>query len=86
MAKAKKVSSKPAEETVGVAPAGVEPMPTEVVKSKGVKFPEVVGTGKFQAVEVEGGFAVYNGGGQRVSQVLTDAQAKDFVLRNNAAR
>lgn len=58
---------------------------TPVSEKPKVVFPEVRGIGRFQMVQVEGGFAVYNPVGQRVTDVISDAKAKDIVLRQNNA-
>lgn len=57
----------------------------ETPAKKKSKFPEVAGTGKFQAVQVGKGFVVYNPHGQRVSDVLEEVAANDLVRDNNQA-
>lgn len=54
---------------------------TEVI----AEFPEVAGTGKFQAVKVGDGMAVYNPDGTRVSEVLPNDDANDIVREQNLA-
>lgn len=50
-----------------------------------VKFPQVSANGKFQFVQVEGGFVVYNPLACRVSGIITLTEASDIVRRQNIA-
>lgn len=79
---AKNGASKPPD-GVSFGGAGQPPAPTEADKT--TKFPEGQITGKFHAVQFGGGFVVYNQHGQRATSVVSDAVAKDLVLKNNIA-
>ena len=57
----------------------------EKVSKKEVEFPQIAGNGKFQAVQVEAEFVVYNPNGQRASGFLTKQQADDIVREQNLA-
>src|SRR3990167_11167929 len=49
------------------------------------KYPDVAGTGLFEAVPFKDGFLIYNPGGQRASDILPEAKAKDLAHANNLA-
>lgn len=58
----------------------------EVVEKKvEAKWPEVGQTGRFNAVEWQGGWVVYNPAGQRATGVLKKEVADDIVRENNRA-
>jgi hypothetical protein len=64
--------------------AEVQPEPKKEKVVKNV-WPEVGYTGKFHAVEHEGGYVVYNPGGQRATGVLRKEIADDIVREQNRA-
>jgi len=57
----------------------------EVKKATKDSYPEVAGNGKFQAVEVAGGWVVYNPAGQRTTEAVAKNVADDIVRANNIA-
>ncbi len=71
------------EPTVNVPTGGVEHEKTTTKADPKVKYPEGTITGKFHSVVFGGGYVVYNPNGQRATGVVTEAQAKDLVMKNN---
>lgn len=71
-------------EEVKIETPAVEEVKVEETK-KAVEFPQIAGNGKFQAVQVEAEFVVYNPNGQRASGLLTKQQADDIVRAQNLA-
>ena len=87
MARPKKIKEvEPAQFEEGLTPEVGEVEMPKPNSSKEVSYPEVTGTGKFQAVKVADGFVVYNGCGQRVSNLLEEIDAKNIAHANNMAR
>lgn len=86
MAKAKK--SKEEEVLVEATEEVVKSTDTEVEekpKQKGKYEDQIVGTGVFQSVRVEGGAILYNPSGVRVSNLESEAVAIDKAARMNSA-
>lgn len=75
-----------ARKKVEVNNAAEEAVEEVKVETKATRdFPEVAGTGRFQAVEFNDGYVVYNPAGQRASEVLSLDKANDIVRANNIA-
>lgn len=62
-----------------------KPVEKEAVKE--IEYPEVAGTGRFEAVKVKGGYVLYNPCGQRSSDLLEERKALDLArIQNRAAQ
>lgn len=64
--------------------------PEEIIEpeksvEKEIKYPQIAGNGRYQAVQVGEGFVVYNPLACRVSGIITLTQANDIVRQQNHA-
>lgn len=78
---AEKAAAKAAEDS---APDADEGSGTSVKKDTG-EWPEPLNVNKFHFVPHKDGVVVFNNVGQRATEVVPEAKAKDIVRQNNAA-